>query len=373
MKNIINVFLLSLSCILFAGCSDDDNKGDVVTTLIASTENLIQPPTGGSGEIVLLTTDGVSIDSSVDWCTYTVSGNTIKFDIAYNPSSESRNAIISVRKGEDHQHISILQNGEVLDTDQERLFVRQTGKTTAGGTLQFIVRANAPFSVKANDSWIDYTIKDDSIVLVTPTTTTDNRRGSITVYLTNNPSHQKTIPLLQFTATINDFIGDWDLTYTNVNGARTTAIITMARMGSNSFVINNFPYPSSPNGLATVAGYVDFNNGNINFPITLQTGKYTAGTTALYGYLCVYDRVNDYVFGSPTPDIQLPGITEYFDSTNGISYTFPVDKEVTMGVSLDSFIIALFTKEKDKDTGVVDFESMAGYIEMYTDVVLKKR
>lgn len=373
MKNIINIFLLSFSCILFTGCSDDDSKGDVIVNLIQSTENLIQPPVGGSGKIVLISADGVAVSSSEDWCTYTISGNTVTFNAAYNPSSESRNATIFIKKGEQQQQVSILQDGEILDLNKDRLIVRQSGKTTAGTTLELIVRTNVPFSVKPNESWINYTIKDDSIVLITPTVSTNNRRGSVTVYLTSNPNHQKTATILQFNPSTNDLAGDWDFTYTNISNVRTTAKITMIKASNNGFKIENFPYPPSPTGLAVVGGYLNLDNGNINLPITQETGRYTSGSTNLYGYLCVYDNTNDYVLGSPSPAIQLPGILEYFDDENGISYTFPVDKGIAMGASIDSFLITLFSKPKDDKTGEIDFNSMMPYFEKYTNVVLKKR
>lgn len=363
MKNIINLFILSLSCILFAGCSDDDNKSDVIVSLVASTSNLEQPAMGGSGEIVLVATEGVSISSSADWCTYTLSGNTITFTTTYNQSIESRNATISIVRGEDQQFISIVQSGEVLSVSEERLVI-----TRGGGKARVIVKCNVSYTVEPADSWISYSIENDSILTFDVENTDVNRKSTIKIHTTNNPSRIKTISLLQFTPAINELKGDWDFTYNDGNNTE-TAIVRLTTSG-NVVIFNNFPFRYSSTGVTQLAAYFNNTTGDIYFPITQPGGTYNIGGTTYYAYLCVSD--GQYLASQKTPTIQLPGIVEYNDPTNGFSYIFPEDNEAASGLTINSLYLGLFTTAMEKNAIGPDFKTYAGG-QMYSNIKMKKR
>lgn len=116
-KLLYSLSAFALTALLFSACRQEEptqgpsQEKDIV---IASVDNLVFLPEGGTGTIEVETQQSFTVTSDKSWCTVSPSGKTVTVSVTANPSLESRYARLELKAGSTTQRVVVQQVGEVL-------------------------------------------------------------------------------------------------------------------------------------------------------------------------------------------------------------------------------------------------------------------
>ena len=154
MKNVWNILVLCLCCVL-AGCSDDDSPIGGTAIQIESAD-LDFTAEGGEGSITVAGNGVISAVSDKDWCTVSVDGMTIHVTVAESQEITSRTALIAISAGADSREIPVVQAGALAtlgDGPTSYVFGYD------GGTFEYSFKSNVSYTVEIPEdakAWISY-------------------------------------------------------------------------------------------------------------------------------------------------------------------------------------------------------------------------
>lgn len=116
MKKIFYFAIMACLTGFVSACSDDgmDNPYATDDALSVVSNDVMIPSAGGTGNIVVDGNGTVTAESSLDWCTTAVSGNTVTVTATANNSIESRNAIVTIKSGNKSTQVTVYQEGMVF-------------------------------------------------------------------------------------------------------------------------------------------------------------------------------------------------------------------------------------------------------------------
>ncbi len=222
MKNIYYILLFAAFCLLFTGCSSDDDMDGVSLKIVNS--NVSFEDKGGEGSIEVFSEAPFEVTIEADWCTYTISDNTIKLNVTPNTSIEGRNTVVTITSGNEKPLlVNVIQAGGVfyLPNGEKNL-----GYDLTGGNKSIMVYSSQPFLVEIPDdcNWLTYAIDGDEVIFTA--TKTEFPRKSVIV---NLKMAEKTIPLIiNQMFGYSDFIGTFKLSFTDFLLSPAERIITLS-------------------------------------------------------------------------------------------------------------------------------------------------
>lgn len=210
MKKLLNIFILSLCCIL-ASCSDDDSP--VGGTLTIASTDLDFTAGGGEGSIVVAGTGAITAVSDKDWCTVSVEGMTVHVTVATSDDITSRTAVVTISSGIESVEVPVVQTGLVANIGgSDRCF------GYAGGT--FTIETNTTYTVTIPEDaqeWISYTEETDEsgrkTQLVFNVGSATALRGTEISLQLGGKEHK--ISVVQIEA--DDIVGTWNCSYLSGN------------------------------------------------------------------------------------------------------------------------------------------------------------
>lgn len=223
MNKIYYILLLAASCLLFTGCSSDDEENGVALKVVKS--NVSFEDVGGEGSIEVLSETPFEVAVEADWCTYTVSGNIIKLNVEPNTSIEGRNAIVAITSGDEAPVlVNVIQAGGVFHLpDNEQSF----NFYLPGGSKTMRVHSTQPYLVEIPEDcdWLTYAIEEDKLTFTA--TKADNPRKTVTVNLRMG---EKVFSLRigQSAFSYDDLVGTFKLSFTNFMMSPDERIITLS-------------------------------------------------------------------------------------------------------------------------------------------------
>ena len=286
MKKILYFALIACLTGIVSACSDDgmDNpyrKDDALKVI----RNDVQiPSVGGSGTIVVDANGAVTAESSIDWCSVSVSGNTVTFTAPANNSIESRNAFVTIKSGDKSTQVSVYQEGMVFVVGDHTFTLDDAG--SAISTEVQLSNGDLAITTNSPTPWItgQYNALTKKVELnVEPNNTGIPRSGQFEVFCNG---YKEVINVSQFDFT-QDVLGEYYFMYykTSSGGfAYTTATLTSKAIVLHVAEGLDFTIP------------VKFLNGqNEPWAITVDFGQFTGlytdedGTYATY---VAFDRVN---------------------------------------------------------------------------------
>ena len=110
------------------------------------------PSTGGSGTIVVDGNGTVTAESSLSWCSVSVSGNTITVTAPENNAFESRNAVIKIRSGNKSTEVVAYQEGLIFSLEQTTFSLNDDAQTVR--TSMKLSNPNLPVRTGDGVDWV---------------------------------------------------------------------------------------------------------------------------------------------------------------------------------------------------------------------------
>lgn len=154
MKKIFYFALIACLTGFVSACSDDgmDNPYRTDDALTVISNDVQIPSKGGSGAIVVDGNGTVTAESSIDWCSVSVNGNTVTFSAPANNSIESRNAFVTIKSGNKSTQVSVYQDGMVFVLDNHTFSIDDANNKLSTG----VKLSNGDLAVTTNSltSWI---------------------------------------------------------------------------------------------------------------------------------------------------------------------------------------------------------------------------
>lgn len=162
MKKILSIIVLLAGVISFTSCSDSDSSYSPVSTLTLASSDLLFESAGGTGSIVVNTSAALTAETSSQWLTLSVSGNTVSVAAQTNETVDGRSAKIVLRAGGDTTSVVATQKGMFLDFDNSPIVLTGNG----AASHEIAVSHSLPIQVKSLSDWITPSVNSDSTAFV---------------------------------------------------------------------------------------------------------------------------------------------------------------------------------------------------------------
>jgi hypothetical protein len=281
MKKLIYLFSVLLCVATVVGCSDWGEE-PALNLLELESANVSFDAYGGSGDIVVKTTGGVTAASAATWCTTAVSGNKITVTVSVNGELLGRSTVVTVTSDAKTVQVPVTQSGVQIELSHTPITMPNTASDT---TLR--VRAPMPLTVTSSATWLVPSITDSvltihaeaSLSLIVREATVSVTAGSFTKSIV--------VAQLPSKASFNSYLGAW--TFTHTTGVSTIGV----------------KYHKT----ATVAAA-----GRDSLRVTLQAGA-TASTT--FTFLMTYDPATGAVYVPAQKVFQRDGKDVFLYRSNG--------------------------------------------------------
>jgi hypothetical protein len=159
MKKIIYAFPVLLCLAAAVGCSDWGEE-PALNILELESANVSFDAFGGSGDIVVKSTDNVTASCSEAWCATAVSGNKVTVTVPANGELLGRTTVVTVISGMKKVQVPVTQSGVLIDFDRSPLTLSgEAGDTT------MLINAPVPLTVTSSATWLAPSITDAALTL----------------------------------------------------------------------------------------------------------------------------------------------------------------------------------------------------------------
>ncbi|MDR2563515.1 MAG: hypothetical protein LBC98_06180 [Prevotellaceae bacterium] len=152
-----------LLCIglIMAGCTKD--KAEELDDRLKVIESQLDfTAAGGTGKIVLEQA-GLTVSSNAEWCTASVSENTVNVTVAQHAELPDRTAVVTVRSGNKSVNVPITQSGTRFIIDDTEIAAPFTACT-----IDRLILSDLPLdiNIEPESDWIHISIVADTLRLV---------------------------------------------------------------------------------------------------------------------------------------------------------------------------------------------------------------
>ncbi|MBP5277855.1 MAG: BACON domain-containing protein [Prevotella sp.] len=154
MKKLLYFAFIACLTGLVSACGDDSMENPYATddVLTVLSNDVMLPSTGGSGTIVVDGNGTVTAESSLSWCSVSVSGNTITVTAPENNAFESRNAVIKIRSGNKSTEVVAYQEGLIFSLEQTTFSLNDDAQTVR--TSMKLSNPNLPVRTGDGVDWV---------------------------------------------------------------------------------------------------------------------------------------------------------------------------------------------------------------------------
>ncbi|MBP5714201.1 MAG: BACON domain-containing protein [Prevotella sp.] len=151
MKKLLSIMILLAGVISFTSCSNDDPTYTAPAQLSLKSADAFFEAAGGTGSIVVNSSEAITATSNVDWLTVAVSGNTVTLTVAANDRLEGRSTNVLLKSATATKEVNITQRGiiyglvegnvyQMADTDNAKISipVAQTTNVTVASLTDWL-------------------------------------------------------------------------------------------------------------------------------------------------------------------------------------------------------------------------------------------
>ena len=233
-KQIICILMVLATVV---GCSQYEY--DIPTSGVEVKESVLEfDAFGGDGYILVESKSAISAESDATWCQVRVVDKRIVVTVASFDGMENRTALVTITSNDGTPvNVPVTQTASLFiidDLSLETGFILSTVKTH--------VRAdNRPVSVSSNDAWLSVVYERDSVFITAQLNNNSSIRiGTVTVKA-GDITQTITVKQQERRLLYDEFLGEWDLSYTNVGTGATVsgkATLSVAQQGK-SFTISS--------------------------------------------------------------------------------------------------------------------------------------
>lgn len=193
-------------CILFSGCSDDNNA-DAEGVIGVVSSKVSFTAAGGTGTIKLEAGSGVSVTTDREWCTATVSGDVVTVTAQPNMTVDGRTCLVVLTSGGLKSNIPVTQYGVTIKTEPNEVTLKGRG-----GQAEVIVSCDVPFKAEALEEWMEVEMRGDTLIVKAGASTDAQNIRSGKVLLTVGDellSTELVVNQLPLTMNYEEFLGRW--------------------------------------------------------------------------------------------------------------------------------------------------------------------
>lgn len=224
MRKLLNICTLVFSFCL-CGCSDDD--GPVSGLKVLSTTAKFDA-SGGEGKIEVQSPVAISAVSEENWCTVSVSGQTVNVTVPVNETITGRTAMVVITAGDETLKVPVYQAGDAFICDLSNYRFPMEGGSRAFSLKTARVR---DVSVKTPE-WLKYEIQDEEIVFTADPAESD-RSAEVTVSL------GKLSMTAVFSQTVEvetmEVEGTYSLSFVNADNEPATGMVVVRKNDDNGY------------------------------------------------------------------------------------------------------------------------------------------
>lgn len=171
MKKYLYLFLTMICAAGFVACSDDDDDVEGASLRIVSSNVLFQAAPG-TGTVEFYANGTVTAETDREWCTASISGNTVHVAVTENGSLEGRSSLLTLRCGADSVNVTVQQTGLVFQVSAGSSI---TTDSDEAHTLTYTMNTNVNLTFEADADWFSAAINGDELQI----TFTENTTGHI--------------------------------------------------------------------------------------------------------------------------------------------------------------------------------------------------
>ncbi|MDO4163955.1 MAG: BACON domain-containing protein [Bacteroides sp.] len=214
MKKYIYLFL-TISCLTgLVACSDDDNEyvSGSSSIQIVSSDVLFQAA-ASEGTVVFSATGDVTVSTDRDWCTASISGNTVNVSVPENGNLEGRAALLTLYCGSDSVNVSVQQTGLVFQVSAGSSIITDSNEAHS---VTYDVNTNVNLTISTDSDWFTASVDGDELTVTFQENTTGYpRTGSLTYA---SETFSGSMDVTQYSLEEN-FTGTCYLVYYNSSGS----------------------------------------------------------------------------------------------------------------------------------------------------------
>jgi hypothetical protein len=267
MKKLVYLFSMLLFLLATAtGCSDWGEAPEL-NILELESANVSFDELGGTGEIVVKSTAGVTASSAATWCTATASGNKVTVTVPVYEELLGRSTMVTVVSGGKNVQVPVTQAGLEFKIGSTIVELPSTASDTA---LQ--VTCRLPVTVQSSSAtWLAVSLTADKVLELHAVALPNGNFGprTATVTLTFGVFEAIITVNQQHILSFNEYLGTWTFTHTTAEATSGT------KYNKRAFVTNGGGYldVELKNGTATTSATMfhftmDYNaiTGRVNIP-----------------------------------------------------------------------------------------------------------
>lgn len=213
MKKYVYYLLAVLVVAGFVACSEDNDFGvERESRIHIVKSDVLFQAAAGIGTVEFEATGLVGVETDRDWCTATVSGNTVNVAVTENGNLEGRSAQLTLRCGEDAVHVTVQQTGLVFQLSTGSMIVADSNKAH---TLTYKMTSNVPLNFESSADWFSVTVEGEHLLVTFKENNTGHARIGNLMYSSNTVSQSLQVVQYEFD---KDIAGPCLLTFTTAEG-----------------------------------------------------------------------------------------------------------------------------------------------------------
>lgn len=163
MTKTIKLFSICAAIVLAAmGCTKEEpfNPYDKVPSVKIVSSDVLFDAAADQGTIVVEAESAFTAELDADWCSMSVSGNTITVSVTENGSVQGRSAVVVIKCGEDVVKTTVQQKGLVFSFGAGSSIITNNDEAH---TLTYDFQSNVALNFKTEADWLSIDVKDGSM------------------------------------------------------------------------------------------------------------------------------------------------------------------------------------------------------------------
>lgn len=233
MKKLFSICAVAVLVVAaLTACGGDDAFEEYVSSVKVTAANTIIPVDGGTTTFTV-EGDGLSAASSANWLTVHVDGQTVTVTAEANPTSQSRNAVVTISAANgDKSMVSVTQQGVITYVGADSVFA--FGYKAVDTVL--VNYSNVALTATASDTWIHATAEGNHMRLSVDKNDGNFRKGTLTF---SSKAFSQVIKIVQLGK--SDAYSVTNLkkaVYEDEKGKKHTVDITITASGTNKWTIS---------------------------------------------------------------------------------------------------------------------------------------
>ena len=164
MKKILSLMVLLAGVISFTSCGDDDDATYTAPAQLSlKSADAFYEAAGGTGSIVVNSSETITATSNVEWLTVSVSGNTVNLTVAANDKLEGRSTNVVLKTASASKEVNISQRGIIYGIPEgdagDNTFTLDDAENAK---LVLPVAQSAGMTVTSQAEWLTATFNEET-------------------------------------------------------------------------------------------------------------------------------------------------------------------------------------------------------------------